>query len=125
MMLLYGLGYVMFSGVAGIGDIANVISGWEPVWLWRVLTTLVGSLMFMGCFWLALREFGKMVGGEPDEQIGRANKLSILSYVASLLVVLAGLFNTFGFLSLPVMAGLWLLIQGGDPALWRWTDETG
>jgi hypothetical protein len=119
MNLLYGSGYFMFSGIAGVGDIAGVISGWEPGWMWRVLTTIVGSFMFMFFVWLALKEFGTMVGGDPSEQIKRANKLSIISYVTSLVVVLiAGLFNPLGFLSLPVTAGLLAALGGLSPLLW-------
>ncbi len=34
---LLGAGYWMFSGVANVGDWANVINGWEPHWLWRMV----------------------------------------------------------------------------------------
>lgn len=119
MNLLYGSGYFMFSGIAGVGDIAVVIHGWEPGWMWRTLATLVGSLMFMFCVWLALKELGKMIGGDPSGQIGRANKLSIIAYVTSLLVVLiAGLSNPLGILSLPVTAGLLAVLGGLSPLLW-------
>lgn len=116
---LYGAGYFMFSGIANVGDMATVINGWEPSWLWRVLMTIAGALLFVFFVWLALREFGKMVGGEANEQIRRANKLGILSYVTSLAVVLiAGLFHPYGFLSLPVMAGLAAVAGGLSPLLW-------
>ena len=92
--LLYGSGYFMFSGIANVGDMAVVTSNWQPIWFWRVLMTIVGSLMFMFFIWLALREFGKMIGGDSSEQIGRANKISIISYGTSLVVALmAGVFN--------------------------------
>ena len=61
MNLLSGAGYWMFSGIAGIGDLATVINGWEPVWAWRVLMTVVGSALFMFFVWLAIRELGKLV----------------------------------------------------------------
>lgn len=117
--LLYGSGYFMFSGIANVGDMAVVINGWEPVWFWRILMTIVGSLMFTFFIWLALREFGKMVGGDNSEQIGRANKISILSYGTSLAVVLmAGVFSPYGFLSLSVTAGLLAVLGGLSPLLW-------
>ena len=116
---LYGAGYWMFSGIANVGDMATVINGWEPIWLWRVLMTIAGSLLFIFLVWLALREFGKMVGGDADEQIRRANKLSLLSYATSFVVVLiASLFNPTGLLSLPVTAGLLATIGGLSPLLW-------
>jgi hypothetical protein len=119
MNLLYGAGYWMFSGIANVGDMATVINGWEPSWLWRTLMTIVGSGIFMFFVWLALKEFGKMVGGDAKEQIQRANKLSLFSYSTSVVVVLvAGLFSPPGFLSLPVTAGLAAATGGLSPLLW-------
>jgi hypothetical protein len=117
--LLYGAGYWMFSGIANVGDMATVINGWQPFWLWRVLMTIAGSLLFMFFIWLSLKEFGKMVGGDADEQVRRANKLSLLSYITAFVVVLiAGVFSPPGFLSLPVTAGLLAVIGGLSPLLW-------
>ena len=119
----YGAGYFMFSGITDVGDWAVVIDGWEPKWLWRVLMTIAGTLFFMLFIRLALQAFGKMVGGEADEQIRRANKLFIISYVTAFVVVLmAGLFCPYGFLSLPVTAGLFAAAGALSPLLWmiRW-----
>lgn len=116
---LYGAGYWMFSGAANIGDLSVVISGWEHHWLWRSAMFLVGSLAFLYFVWQSLRELGKFIGGEAGEQLSRANKLGILSYVTSLgVVVLAGLFHPYGFLSLPVVAGLFAVAGGLSPLLW-------
>ena len=119
----YGAGYFIFSGIANVGDWAVVINGWEPNWLWRVLMTIVGTLFFMFFVRLALQEFGKMIGGDADEQIRRANKLCILSYITSFVVVLiAGFFCPYGLLSLPVTAGLFAVLGALSPLLWmmRW-----
>ena len=119
----YGAGYLIFSGIANIGDWAVVTNGWEPSWLWRVLMTIVGTLFFMLFVRLGLQEFGKMVGGDGDEQIRRANKLCVLSYVTSFVVVLiAGFFCPYGLLSLPVTAGIFAVIGALSPFLWmmRW-----
>ncbi|MEN4011648.1 MAG: hypothetical protein AB1453_06250 [Chloroflexota bacterium] len=119
MNLLYGSGYWMFSGIANIGDMATVISGWQPAWLWRITLTIFGSLLFMFFVWLALQEFSKVIGGNANEQIRRANKLSIISYATSCVVVLmAGLFSPLGLLSLPVTAGLLAVSGGLSPLLW-------
>jgi len=119
----YGAGYLIFSGAANIGDWAVVINGWAPSWLWRVLMTIVGALLFMFFIRLALQEFGKLVGGDPDEQIHRTNKLWILSYITSFVVVLlAGFFCPYGLLSLPVTAGIFAVLGSLSPLLWmmRW-----
>jgi hypothetical protein len=119
----YGAGYFMFSGIANVGDWAVVINGWEPSWLWRVLMTIVGALLFLFVIRLALQEFGQMVGGDADEQIRRGNKLCILSYITSVVVVLiAGFFCPYGLLSLPVTAGTFAVVVALAPLLgmMRW-----
>jgi hypothetical protein len=119
----YGAGYLAFSGITYIGDWAVVISGWEPIWLWRVLLIIVGLLFFLLFIWLGLREFGQMIGGDGDEQFSRGNKLCVLSYVSSIAVVLiAGLFCPYEFLSLPVTAGIMAAIVALSPFLgmMRW-----
>jgi hypothetical protein len=116
---LYGAGYLMFSGIANVGDMAGVISGWKPDWLWHVLMFTIGSAGFMFFVWLALKEFGKMVGGNADEQYKRANKLSILSYITSLAVVLATcFFCPTGLLTLPVTSGILAVSCALSPLLW-------
>ena len=119
----YGAGYFIFSGMSNVGDWAVVINGWEPAWFWRLLITIVGALLYIIFTRLALQEFGKYVGGEADEQYRRANKLWILSYITALVVILiAGVFCPYGFLSLPVTAGLFGVAGALSPLLWmvRW-----
>ncbi|MGD8753709.1 MAG: hypothetical protein PVG14_19930 [Anaerolineales bacterium] len=119
----YGAGYLIFSGIANIGDWAVVINGWEPSWVLRILMIIVGTLLFMFFVRLGLQEFGKMVGGDTDEQIRRANKLFVLSYITSFAVVLsAGFFCPSGLLSLPVTAGTFAVIGALSPFVWmiRW-----
>jgi hypothetical protein len=119
----YGAGYFILSGIANIGDWAVVLKGWEPAWLWRLLMTILGIVLFIVFIRLALQEFGKMLGGDADEQIRRANKLFILSYLTSFVVVLiAGFFCPYGLLSLPVTAGVFAVIGALSPLLWmmRW-----
>jgi hypothetical protein len=119
----YGAGYFILSGAVNIGDWAVVINGWEPSWLWRVLMTIMGVLLFMFFVRLGLQEFGKMVGGDANEQIHRANKLWISAYVTAFVVILmAGFFCPYGFLSLPVTAGLFAVLGALSPFLWmtRW-----
>jgi hypothetical protein len=116
---LSGAGYFIFSGVAGVGDMAVVIAGWQPTLLWRGLLFLVGALMFIGLIALSLRVFGLRVGGTADEQIGRASRLAFWAYIGFLLpVVLAALFNPDGLGGLPAVAGLAAVLFGQSPLLW-------
>jgi hypothetical protein len=119
----YGAGYFILSGIANVGDWAVVINGWEPAWLWRIPMTLVGILSFMFFVRLGLHEFGKMVGGDGEEQFHRGHKLCVISYVSSFFVVLgAGLFCPYGFFSLPVVAGVIAVTGALSPFLYmmRW-----
>ena len=116
---LGGAGYWMFSGIANVGDWANVIAGWQPAWLWRVIMTLVGTGSYLFFVWFALKELGKIIGGEADEQIGRAVKLGMISYFTAVLVtLLAGFLHPYGMTSLPVIAGLLAVAGGLSPLLW-------
>jgi hypothetical protein len=119
----YGSCYFVFSGLANIGDWAAVIEGWEPSWAWRAVLVMVGTPLFAFFVWLGFQELGKMIGGEAEEQVGRAKKLGALSYVTSGAVVLtAGFFCPDGLLSLPVTAGLTAALGALSPLVWmtRW-----
>jgi hypothetical protein len=116
---LNGAGYWMFSGIANLGDWADVIAGWEPPVLWRIVMTIVGTGTYAFFVWLALKELGRMIGGNADEQIGRATKLGLIAYVsAGLVILLAGIFNPYGLGSLPVVAGLLAVLGGLSPLVW-------
>lgn len=122
----YGAGYFTFSGIFNVGDWAVVIDGWEPSWLWHVMMAIAGTFLFMVFVRLSLQEFGKMLGGDAGEQIRRAEKLCILSYFTSFMVVLsAGFFCPYGLLSLPVTAGVFAVLGALSPLLWmmRWFRE--
>ena len=120
---LYGAGYFILSGVANIGDWAVVIDGWKASWLWRVLMTIIGLLLYILFVRLAFLELGRMIGGQADEQILRAKKICTLCYIASFMVVLtAGFFCPYGPLSLPMWAGLIAVLGTLSPLMWmmRW-----
>jgi hypothetical protein len=123
-----GAGYWLFSGVANVGDWAAVIEGWEPHWVYRLSMILLGAVTFMAFVWLALQEFGKFVGGSAPEQIRRASKLGIVSYVAAVLVaVLAAVFNPYGLSGLPATAGVFAVLGAQSPLLWmmQWFRSPG
>jgi hypothetical protein len=115
----YGAGYWLFSGIGGVGDWAYVVQGWEPAGLIRLVMTLVGAAAFMLVVWLALRELGRIIGGTPDEQIGRAVRLGVIAYFTAVAVVfLAGLFNPYGLTGLPFVAGMLAVAGALSPLLW-------
>lgn len=105
--------------MAGVGDVATVIEGLEPAWLWRGLVLLVGAALYLGLIAVALHLFGTRVGGTTDERIGRAQKLAVWSYVGIVIpVVLASLLHPEGFTGLPAIAGMAAAFLGQSPLLW-------
>ena len=44
--LLFGTGYLMYSGIANFGDWAAVIAGLEPWWLWRAALFVIGVIAY-------------------------------------------------------------------------------
>lgn len=116
---LNGAGYWMVSGIFGFGDWATVIAGWEPNWLWRVLMAVVGTALYIFLIWFALGELGKIIGGTPDERIGRAVRLGLVSYITVVLVaVSAGLLNPYGLTGDPTIGALAAAVFGMSPLLW-------
>lgn len=116
---LTGTGYLMVSGIANIGDLATVIYAWQPHWFWRVLLSLVGSILFMLMIWLSLRALGGFIGGKDKAQFQRANTLSLLAYISALVfIILIGLRSPLGVSSLPVTAGIIAVLFGYSPLLW-------
>lgn len=114
----YGAGYFAFSGITNVGDWSVVIDGWRPAWLWRVLMTLIGVLLFIFFIQQGLKEFGKVVCADADEQCHCINRLCIMSYFTSFLVVLfAGFFCPYGLTSFPVTAGLFAVAGALSPFL--------
>jgi hypothetical protein len=123
----YGACYFIFSGIVNIGDWAVVIDGWEPIWLWRVLIVIIGTLFYMIFVRLAFQEFSRMIGGAANEQILRAKKICTLSYTTSSVVVLiAGFFCPYGLLGLPATAGLTAVLGSLSPLIWmmRWFQKS-
>ena len=119
----YGAGYLILSGLTDIGDWAVVFEGFEPDWLWRLPLVVLGVVLFVVLIRLSLKEFGGRLGGDPQEQIQRANKIFTISYATSFLVVLgAGFFCPYGLVSLPVAAGLAAVLGALSPLVWmvRW-----
>jgi hypothetical protein len=119
----YFAGYFVFSGITNVGDWSIVTNGWQPVWLWRVLMTGFGLLLFLFFTRQGLKEFGNVVCENVDQHFQCVNRLFIMSYFTSFFVVLfAGFFCPYGLTSLPVTAGLFAVAAALSPFLlmMRW-----
>ncbi len=117
---LYGAGYLLFSGIGGVGDMAVVIQGWEPAGLIRLVMAVVGAALFMAVVFLALRRFGRFIGGDPGgEQIRRARRLGWVSYGAAIVTTgVAAFMSPGGVTGLPAVAGMIAAVGALSPLVW-------
>lgn len=84
----------MFSGLGGIGDWQAVIAGAPHYLAWRIGLALAGVAGYCVSTWIALRVLAPFLGATDPERLARANRLTILPYLAGgVLYVSAGLLN--------------------------------
>jgi len=118
--LLTATGYLLFSGVSGLGDFGTsrdgVIYQLEPEWLWRVLLILAGLGGYYGSIYFSLRRMAAIIGGSGLERVQRAQRLSLTSYLTGGIVsVLIGFLNPLGIVIVLISAAAASL--GGTSAL--------
>ncbi len=97
--LLTAFGYLLYSGIGGIGDWARVVEGLGSPWLLRGGMALVGGLLY---FIVAPRLLGPpldpFLGTDPVIRSARARRLCLLPYLAgSATMVVAGTLNPYGW----------------------------
>lgn len=78
-----GAGYPLFSGILGLGDLIDVVQGYEPVWAWRMLLVGAGSVLYGVGVWWSLREMVTLIGAHPTERLKRAFMLTLFPYLAA------------------------------------------
>jgi len=96
--LTTAFGYLLYSGVAGIGDWSRVFAGLAPEWLIRVALTAAGApLYFIVAPRLLAPRLDPFLGLEPNARERRARTLSLLPYLAgSVSLAVAGILNPLG-----------------------------
>lgn len=85
-----GAGYPLFSGMVGIGDLVDVVQGYEPVWAWRILLVLSGLLLYCFGVWMSLREMVTLIGSHPAQRLKSAFTLTLFPYLAGATVASIG-----------------------------------
>ncbi|NUM47781.1 MAG: hypothetical protein HUU38_24000 [Anaerolineales bacterium] len=101
--LMVAVGYLLFSGFSGIGDLGmgpnEGLHGLEPAWLVRILLVLMGIAGYYGVILVSIRKMDSFIGGEGAERVGRAQMLSLTAYLTGGIVsVLIGLLNPYGII---------------------------
>jgi len=96
--LLTAFGYLLYSGVGGIGDWAHVIQGSRLAIVFRLVFVAVGAwLYFVAAPRLLMPGLDPFLGREDPIRGQRAKRLSLLPYlVGGITLVVAGLFNPLG-----------------------------
>jgi hypothetical protein len=96
--LLTAFGYLLFSGVGGIGDWARVIEGARPAWVFRLALIIPGALLyFVVAPRLLMPPLDPFLGRDPAARVVRARRLSLVPYFAgAITLIVAGLLNPLG-----------------------------
>lgn len=114
-------GYFLFSGIANIGDWAEVIAGYHPAWVWRVLLTLAGVVTYLFFMWISLLEMRPFLGRDRVERLRRATRLThVPYYTTGILSCIAGALNPVGPILIVISAAA--ASFGGGSGL-AWMDE--
>jgi hypothetical protein len=114
--LLEAAGYPLYSGMGNIGDWAVVVSQLRPVWLWRVLLTVVGACAYWAVTRWAMGRLGQHLSESPSGRVAQANRHTLVAYgTGGVLSVAAGLLDPGG-LVLVLISGVAASL-GGTSAL--------
>jgi len=96
--LLTAFGYLLYSGIAGIGDWAHVVEGLGSPLLLRGGMAVIGALLyFIVAPRLLLPAIDPFLGADPAGRGPRSRRVCLLPYIAgSLSLVVAGILNPYG-----------------------------
>lgn len=101
--LMTAFGYLLFSGVAGIGDLGTDQFGFfyqvQPEWAYRVGLSILGFVTYLLVIKQSLRKMDRIIGGEGIERVKYAQTLSMTSYLAGgVAAILIGFLNPYGII---------------------------
>ncbi len=120
--MMVGLGYFFYSGIANIGDWADVVRGEPQVWLWRLVMGAGGLGLYVVATIRLFAAFGSVLPGDATARYRAANRAALVSYLTgAVLACAAGLFNPGGVVILAISAAAASL--GGTSGL-AWGAQT-
>ena len=104
--LLQAFGYLLFSGIGGLGDWAAVVRDLQPAALWRLGLVVAGALLyFLVAPRLFMPELEPFVPAEQGERVARVRTLTLLPYlVGGATFVVAGALNPLGWVYVLISA---------------------
>lgn len=123
--LMTATGYLLFSGLTGLGDFGTSRDGLlyqvTPPWLWRALLTGLGIAGYLLSVRVMLRGMENLIGGSGPNRVRRAQRLALSAYLTGAAVsILIGLLNPQGIFIVLISAAAASL--GGTSAL-AWTMQ--
>ena len=94
-------GYLLFSGVSGLGDFGTgpdgAIRQLQPEALWRLGLTILGIGGYYLVVRFSVRELGKWIGGGGVARIRYARNLALVTYLSgAAAAILIGMLNPLG-----------------------------
>ncbi len=100
--LMSAAGYLLFSGISGIGDLGDgpdgVLHGAAPAWIWRLALAVVGGVAYWWVVRLAANRVDARVSGAGARRIRSGRMIALTSYLTGASVFTAiGLLNPHGF----------------------------
>ncbi|WP_309570975.1 hypothetical protein [Deinococcus sp.] len=118
--LMTATGYLLFSGVTGLGDFGTSRDGLlyhaAPEGLWRGMMGVLGLAGYLLTVRVMLRSMDSLIGGAGRERVARAQRLSLTAYLTGGVVsLLIGVLNPVGVVILLTSAAAASL--GGTSAL--------
>jgi hypothetical protein len=103
--VLQATGYLLFSGIGGIGDWSAVIKGLRPEWLWRVLLAAIGGLTYFLAVRWSMRALASRLEETAPSRVKLAYIYTLTPYlVGGALYLLAGLLNPAGIFLVAISA---------------------
>jgi hypothetical protein len=116
--LLQAAGYPLYSGVGNIGDWAVVVAQLRPVWLWRILLTVVGACAYWAVTRWAIGRLGQHLSASPPGRVAEAYRYTLVAYVTGgVLSAAAGLLEPGG-LVLVLISGVAASLGGTSALAW-------
>ena len=113
--LLAAAGYPLYSGLANIGDWANIVRSLKPAWLWHVVLAGIGAISYWFATRWAIDRLGRRLWG-AGSRVSCAYSYTLVSYVAiGAFAIIAGIFEPGGTFLVLISAAAGSL--GGASAL--------
>jgi len=120
--LMTGTGYMMFSGIVGIGDLGvgddAALHGLDHAGIYRIVLAVIGGATYYASARYAVKRIEPFVPGAGNARVAAGRKLFMVIYVTGALVYLAiGALNPYGLL-IVVTSSMASSLGGTSGFLW-------